>query len=136
MSPAGKHPHAIELRRIGIDTDQHAVISMRSDCYVCRSEGFEAETHGFVRNGTRGILATTNVVTSGLLDPGETATRDGTQDVERGRYSDIRWLVTVDPHLHRYPSLTTIDPIETDVVAVLAAPARMRLAHESPGMEY
>lgn len=34
---------------------------------------------------------------------------------------EIDWLVTVDPHLHRYPSLTTIYPIETHVVA--AAPA-------------
>lgn len=35
--------------------------------------------------------------------------------------NEIDWLVTVDPHLHRYPSLKTVYPIDTDVVA--AAPA-------------
>ena len=34
---------------------------------------------------------------------------------------EIDWLVTVDPHLHRYPSLTTIYAVESHVVA--AAPA-------------
>ena len=53
MSPAEKPPHALELRRIGIDTHRHAEICMRSDCHGCRSEGLEAETHGLVRNGNR-----------------------------------------------------------------------------------
>lgn len=71
MSAAEKHMHSLRLRRMGIDTYQQAVIYMRKDCHVCRSEGFEAQTRLLVRNGTCEILATLNVVTSELLEPGE-----------------------------------------------------------------
>ena len=43
--------------------------------------------------------------------------------------NEVDWLVTVDPHLHRYPSLTTIYPIETAVVAAAPAIAAWILAN-------
>ena len=32
----------LKARRLGIDTHHEAVVFMRQDCHVCRSEGFEA----------------------------------------------------------------------------------------------
>ena len=55
------------LRRIGIDTYVDPVVYMRSDCHVCRSEGFEARTRVKVTLGERSIIATLNVVNDGLL---------------------------------------------------------------------
>jgi len=38
--------HTMRVRRLGIDTHQQAVVYMRQDCPVCRSEGFAAEARG------------------------------------------------------------------------------------------
>ncbi len=70
-NPLGGAPHSLRLRRIGIDTYQEAVIYMRSDCHVCRSEGFEAQARIQVQSGERIIIATLNVITIDLLAPGE-----------------------------------------------------------------
>ncbi|MBI3770785.1 MAG: thymidine phosphorylase family protein [Deltaproteobacteria bacterium] len=63
--------HTLQVRRLGIDTHQEAIIYMRADCDVCRSEGFETEARVEVRHGDRTITATLNVVTSNLLSAGE-----------------------------------------------------------------
>jgi thymidine phosphorylase len=63
--------HTLRVRRLGIETRQEAVVYMRHDCPVCRSEGFESATRIEVRHGERAIVATLNVVTSSLLAPEE-----------------------------------------------------------------
>lgn len=65
--------HSLRLHRMGIDTYQEPVVYMRSDCHVCRAEGFEAQTRIRVEAGGRSILATLNVVDANLLAPGEAA---------------------------------------------------------------
>ncbi|MBI3144639.1 MAG: thymidine phosphorylase family protein [Pseudogulbenkiania sp.] len=61
--------HELHLKWLGIDTYQEAVIYMRRDCEVCRSEGFEAQSRVRVtRNGVE-IVATLNVVDSSILAP-------------------------------------------------------------------
>jgi thymidine phosphorylase len=67
----GQKTHELRLRRLGIDTHQEAVIYMRDDCHVCRSEGFEAQSRILVGNNSGSIVATLNVVRSRLLAPGE-----------------------------------------------------------------
>ncbi len=57
----------LKLRRLGIDTYTDPVIYMRSDCHVCRAEGFEARARVQVRLGQRAIIATLNVVSDRLL---------------------------------------------------------------------
>lgn len=64
-------PNQLTLRRLGIDTYQEQVIYMRSDCAVCRSEGFEARSRLAVTVGERTVVATLNVVNSNLLAHGE-----------------------------------------------------------------
>jgi thymidine phosphorylase len=68
-----KENHRLRLRRLGIDTYHEAVIYMREDCHICRSEGFEALSRILIKHNSRSIIATLNVVKDGLLAPGEAA---------------------------------------------------------------
>jgi thymidine phosphorylase len=52
---------------MGIDTHQEAVIYMRADSPVCRSEGFEAHSRVSVEVGDKSIIATLNIVTDELV---------------------------------------------------------------------
>ena len=60
-------PSVQKAVRLGIDTSQEAVIYLRHDCHICRSEGFAAHSRVVVRNGEQSVIATTNIVTSDLL---------------------------------------------------------------------
>ena len=66
----------LRLRRIGIDTYQEPVLYMSSDCPVCRSEGWEAQTRVQVAHGGHAVVATLNVVTGDLLAPDEASLSD------------------------------------------------------------
>ncbi|HZW11946.1 MAG TPA: thymidine phosphorylase family protein [Noviherbaspirillum sp.] len=57
----------LRMRRIGIDTYLEPVIYMRSDCHICRSEGFEAYSRVEVWRGKKRIIATLNVVDTPLI---------------------------------------------------------------------
>jgi thymidine phosphorylase len=61
----------LRVRRLGIDTYQEAVIYMREDCHICRSEGFEAHSRILVTHDSVSIIATLNVLKNGLLSHGE-----------------------------------------------------------------
>ncbi len=63
--------HSLKLKRLGIDTHQEAVVYMRADCSVCRSEGFEAHSRVQVITPHSQIIATLNIVHDGLLAPHE-----------------------------------------------------------------
>lgn len=69
------HDHAVRptlrARRMGIDTYRENVVYMHAECEVCRSEGFESQARVLVSSGSASIPATLNVVTTGLLRPGE-----------------------------------------------------------------
>lgn len=55
------------LTRLGIDTHQEPVVYMREDCYVCRSEGFDAQGRVQISCGDRTIIATLNILKGDLL---------------------------------------------------------------------
>jgi thymidine phosphorylase len=61
-------PNSVRARRIGLDTQYEAIVFMRKDCQVCRSEGFSAHTRVLLCNGKRRIIATLYQVTSDLID--------------------------------------------------------------------
>jgi thymidine phosphorylase len=65
------HGNSLTLRYLGIDTYQHHVVFMRSDCHICRSEGFSTQSRVQVRLRDRSIIATVNVVHSELFSEGE-----------------------------------------------------------------
>lgn len=73
---SGIHPHTgntLRLRRLGIDTYHEPVVFMRSDCHICRSEGFESRSRVLVRYRDKTVIATLNVITSELLGEDEAA---------------------------------------------------------------
>lgn len=59
---------SLSLRRLGIDTYQEPVAYLRSDCPVCKSEGFEARSRIEIWRGEQHIVATLNVVHDDLVD--------------------------------------------------------------------
>lgn len=61
----------LKLKQLGIDTYKEAVIYMREDCHICRSEGFEAQARVQVRLHGRSLIATLNTVKSDLLHHNE-----------------------------------------------------------------
>jgi len=60
-------PHTLRARRLGIDTLRESIVYMRSDCHVCRAEGFRSQARIEVRADGKCIIATLNVVESDLL---------------------------------------------------------------------
>jgi len=63
----------LPVRRAGIDTYQQPVVYMRSDCPVCRAEGFEAQAQVELIGRGRHVLAILNHVTSDWLRRDEIA---------------------------------------------------------------
>lgn len=63
--------HALSLRRLGISTYKEAVIYLRQDSYICKAEGFEAQSRIQVKIGNKSTIATLNTITSDLLQPDE-----------------------------------------------------------------
>lgn len=55
---------------IGIDTHQEPVVYMRSDCHICRSEGFTVNSRVILRYGEISVIATLNVVDEQVLVSG------------------------------------------------------------------
>jgi thymidine phosphorylase len=67
----------LKFRNLGIDTQQEHVAYMRSDCHVCKSEGFAALTRIKVSEHEKSVVASLNVIESELLAPGEISLSKG-----------------------------------------------------------
>ncbi len=66
-----KIKYPLRLKRLGIGTYKEAVIYMREDCHVCRSEGFEVQTRIRVELRDRSILATLHTIDTNLIEEDE-----------------------------------------------------------------
>ncbi|WP_018624925.1 thymidine phosphorylase family protein [Kangiella aquimarina] len=62
--------NTLKVIDIGIDTYHEPVVYMRSDCHICRSEGFTANSRVAVDYGENQIVATINVVDEKVFEPG------------------------------------------------------------------
>jgi thymidine phosphorylase len=58
--------NTLRVRRLGIDTHQEAVVYMRADCPLCRSEGFEAQSRVEITRDGHSIVATLSIVDTDL----------------------------------------------------------------------
>lgn len=67
-------------RRLGIDTQHEAVVFMRVDCHVCRSEGFEAHSRVRLSNGKNSAIATLYQISSDILGHGEAGLSEAAWD--------------------------------------------------------
>ncbi|AMN38514.1 thymidine phosphorylase family protein [Rhodoplanes sp. Z2-YC6860] len=63
----------LRARRLGLDTQYEAVVFMRQDCQVCRSEGFLAHTRVLLSNDGQEIVATLYQVMGDLIRRDEAA---------------------------------------------------------------
>ena len=69
LDPPRAHP--LRAKRLGIRTHQEAVVYMRTDCHVCRSEGLIPQSRVLLWNSKHEIIATLHQVESELLDVDE-----------------------------------------------------------------
>lgn len=67
----GTAANRLTVRRLGIDTQYEAVVFMRTDCHVCRSEGFSAHARIRLTHEGRSIIATLYQVSADFLEDGE-----------------------------------------------------------------
>jgi thymidine phosphorylase len=65
---------ALRVRRLGIDTQHEAVVFMRKDCPICRSEGFAAHARVWLTRGKLTLIATLYQVTD--LGAGDRGAKD------------------------------------------------------------
>lgn len=87
----------LRMRHLGIDTYQEMVIYMRSDCHVCKSEGFEAQSRIQVGYKGRQIIATLNVVSSSLLEHDEAGLSDSAWGALGGQDGDEIYVLHPAP---------------------------------------
>lgn len=82
----------LRLRILGIDTYRQPVIYMHRECFICRSEGFAAQARVRVELNGREIIATLNVVDSGLLQPDEAGLSNWAARMLHGADGDVLTL--------------------------------------------
>lgn len=68
---ATAHAPTLRARRLGVFAQDEAIVLMRTDCFVCRSEGLAPRSQVLVTSGGREIMATLYQVAGDLLGHGE-----------------------------------------------------------------
>ncbi|WP_347251456.1 thymidine phosphorylase family protein [Legionella sp.] len=63
--------NCLKLVRLGIDTQQELTVFTHSNCFICKSEGFESLTRLVVSANHHAIIATLNVIKSEILKQDE-----------------------------------------------------------------
>lgn len=93
------HPNQLRLRRLGIDTYHDRVIFVRSDCPICRSEGFAARSRVEISAHRKSVIATLYVVYDSLLETGEASLSEFTWDelgVSEGDILEVNHLPLIE----------------------------------------
>lgn len=65
---APRQGHPLRARRLGIHTQHEAVVFMRTDCHVCRSEGLSANSRVLLSANGREVIATLYQVSSDIIE--------------------------------------------------------------------
>lgn len=60
-------PPTVMARRLGLHTQHEAVVLMRTDCHVCRSEGLSPRSQVLLVAGAREVMATLYQIEGGVL---------------------------------------------------------------------
>src|SRR5829696_4657172 len=68
ISVAPPHVARLKAKRLGIRTHQEAVVYMRTDCDVCRSEGLLPQSRVLLSTDNSEVIATLHQVEFGLLE--------------------------------------------------------------------
>lgn len=83
---------SLRLKKLGIDTYKEAVIYMRKDCHICRSEGFEAQARIQVMHENKIIIATLNTIDTNLLSLDEASLSNYAWDLLQVKEGDKIFL--------------------------------------------
>lgn len=94
--------NALRLKRLGISTYREAVIYLRQDSYICKAEGFEAQSRIHVKIKDKSTIATINTVTSDLLQLDEASLSEWAWENLGAKEGELIYL--------SHPSL--LDPME------------------------
>lgn len=68
---------SLRARRLGLHAQHDAIVLMRTDCHVCRSEGLSARSQVLVAAGAREVLATLYQVSSDMVAIDEVGLSEG-----------------------------------------------------------
>jgi thymidine phosphorylase len=79
----------LRVRRIGVHTHDEAVVFMRSDCDVCKSEGLSPRSQVLLKLGDREVTATLYHVTSALLQIDEAGLSEAAWSRLRAKDGDV-----------------------------------------------
>ncbi|WP_395021329.1 thymidine phosphorylase family protein [Dongia sp.] len=63
--------HSLQARRLGVHTQDQAIVFMRTDCHVCRSEGLSARSQVSVRSDDQEIVATLYQISTDVVQLNE-----------------------------------------------------------------
>ncbi len=91
--------HTLQARRSGVDTQSEAVVFMRRDCPICRSEGFTAHSRILLCAGKRQVVATLYQVTGDLIGTHDAALSEAAWErlgVEDGDVIAVKHLDPLD----------------------------------------
>ncbi|PCI48494.1 MAG: thymidine phosphorylase [Alphaproteobacteria bacterium] len=80
--------NTLYLSRLGIDSYKEAVIYMREDCHVCRSEGLTAPARVRVTLNRRFVIATLHTIKSDMLKKGHASLSEYAWDMLGAREKD------------------------------------------------
>lgn len=80
FTPPPHGPHYLRARRLGLHAQHDAIVLMRTDCHVCRSEGLSARSQVLVAAGDKEVLATLYQVSGGWLAIDEVGLSEGAWD--------------------------------------------------------
>lgn len=94
----------MRLTRLGIDTYEEAIVYIRADSQICRSEGFASLTRVRVTHGAHWIIATLNIVKSDILKPDHVSLSEYAWDMLHACEGGMVRIA----HAHPVPSLPFI----------------------------
>jgi thymidine phosphorylase len=87
----------LRARRLGLHAQDDAIVLMRTDCHVCRSEGLSARSQVLVAAGDRGVLATLYQVSGEWLASNEVGLSEGAWDHLRALEGEALTIRHPDP---------------------------------------
>lgn len=66
-STPNKELNKLKLVRLGIDSGHEFILFIRSDCFICTSEGFETQARVIVQLNKKSIIASLNIIHTDIL---------------------------------------------------------------------
>lgn len=92
-----QNENKLKLVRLGIDTQHEFIIYVHSSCFLCKSQGFEANSRILVSTPQASIIATVDIVRSNLLQSCEASLSESAWERLAVKEGDVIFLSHVPP---------------------------------------